>query len=1198
MEWSDVLWPLHPGCLDRPRETLELIRRLAHAVDPVLQDSLGFGVSDLTELGLRIMGLEREVVKSHWVRDRVGRSDDPATVTQAEVNAVSRLLAIWRSQPADSPLPELLLERLAPVAEGNKERLARALDWATARPASARLHVGHEYEELGALALATGAGLLPMPGGLMLKALAQLAHRLAREAARLERSIRGRRDTSDTVARLFDQAQNMVVRSLLAFPAVVLVGARVVDIGRSAPLILIASAARHLVAISLAVDPTGDSAIAINKAKRAVERVVAGCAVRLGQPVELDEPPPGDYPFDLSVLDGHPVDIRDDVEVTRVVLVDGPRKSVQEFRRGTIVLGVEEWSRLVREASQAEELWAFLDELKALPGVRVARAWSIFDLWEEFRKNGVLHGSGADKLELGFLPADTAAEWERLAAVERFDLLALEVGLPRMEKWPRWAQLGDDRAIALSLEPYCLALMNSTSSFVVVVRESEVKVDHSLKVALAETLCSGLRQIVPGISLPVPDISLRVGLIPLTFPDAEHRPVRFVGLMNDEIVLTFDPRFVGLRDSETIHGLLGASLAEGLAMFAMVTSSEAPPEDGTYDLDLAMADNSVALEVYEAVFERWKDLPVQLHVAQVASPFAVQDVSSTAQLAPVGDARVRRDLARVLHGERVGPLRASGAEATRLLRQRVVPAVIAVLDQELARFDPVQAVPAVAAQIERTLAGNSRDDFRRSVSSETIDGATAEDALLNTVGWRAAHLVLEQMMHTTPVGHARLDDRDWFRLVHLAALALELSGRASAADSGAEELDVTVASDGVVTVHVSAGRLDLAAYNAELLRVHLDRQTDRFEESFAPQPATETERPFQSFSVALSEAPNDDRNKAMRRALLDFDQASRASLGTGLEGLFAVLQTAAAWPVSGDVLVADVPVDALVESVVEWSGLAIDEVEAAVRELTLNHASLAATGVDFWNVERRQARLATRPLVGLPRKGAGARVCVLPRQAHATQQIFANYLGSQRVPWPDESLPAALRTVVKKWAQAGQRAFEKEVVVAVEENGFRHVRAVLRPDKAAKDGLIIPGEIDLLVADPVRRRIWVVEAKNRHKPYSIEQVLNEVRKFHGMREGERSKAKQKTSPDKAEVGKLLAKADALRRQTTAALNATGLPAEDPVGWTMWPVIVSPNPLAAAFIDDPRVPFACVRGFKRMLVSDADPVPGHLSDFAD
>jgi hypothetical protein len=58
-EWSGVVWPLHPGWLDQPWETLELVRRLAEAVDPVLERELGFGIGDVAELALRISGLER-----------------------------------------------------------------------------------------------------------------------------------------------------------------------------------------------------------------------------------------------------------------------------------------------------------------------------------------------------------------------------------------------------------------------------------------------------------------------------------------------------------------------------------------------------------------------------------------------------------------------------------------------------------------------------------------------------------------------------------------------------------------------------------------------------------------------------------------------------------------------------------------------------------------------------------------------------------------------------------------------------------------------------------------------------------------------------------------------------------------------------------------------------------------------------------
>jgi hypothetical protein len=138
----------------------------------------------------------------------------------------------------------------------------------------------------------------------------------------------------------------------LAIPAFVLVEVEVVGSARSAPLILVAPAARHLVAIRLAVDLTGESGVTLNRAKRAVEQVVPGSTVRIDVTSKYGLLAPEDLPFDSAVLDSRPGRINDDVSVTRVVLVDGPRKPIREFRPGTIVLGVDEWCRLVRETSQ------------------------------------------------------------------------------------------------------------------------------------------------------------------------------------------------------------------------------------------------------------------------------------------------------------------------------------------------------------------------------------------------------------------------------------------------------------------------------------------------------------------------------------------------------------------------------------------------------------------------------------------------------------------------------------------------------------------------------------------------------------------------------------------------------------------------------------------------------------------------------
>ena len=88
--------PVHPGLLTRPQDLLPTVMEYAECVDPVLLDGMGFGLSDVAELAMRIMEVEREVLAPAWTGERPTDPADPVRVSLAEMQAVQGLLAAWR----------------------------------------------------------------------------------------------------------------------------------------------------------------------------------------------------------------------------------------------------------------------------------------------------------------------------------------------------------------------------------------------------------------------------------------------------------------------------------------------------------------------------------------------------------------------------------------------------------------------------------------------------------------------------------------------------------------------------------------------------------------------------------------------------------------------------------------------------------------------------------------------------------------------------------------------------------------------------------------------------------------------------------------------------------------------------------------------------------------------------------------------
>jgi hypothetical protein len=1219
VQWAETLWPVHPGLLERPWEVTPRLSRLAAAVDPVLVDFVGFGLTDVTELALRIIGVERAMLSPHWDRGPVASALEPATITEGEVAATTALHNLWRAA-GDTAVPEAVLSFRpldASRPDEHAERLARALQWATAdRAAATREGIAREPVWVNALAMSTPDGCLPLPGGLILEAVGHLARRLTAVATRAERRSTRRPGVehaevpSSSSDRLWVEAFHQVERSLRGLPAHVVVGVDVVGSRPGRPLLLVVPAARHLIVLDVVADlDESQVAAGLSRARRRVSRVRPTSSIQLVADRVTDEPPvvPLDaLPFEATVIQGRPGRVGDDVAITRVVLVGGLHRPSREFRAGTIVLGIDEWCDFAAEADDIEQFWSFLDELSTLPGAKRVTAWSVRDVWAMFRRNGMLHHAGGPKVELVVVPRDVTPEWERAVEADRFLDLTHGLGLAPLYEWPLRRLSGQGRATAVVLNPYRYVQFHADAAFVVALHDVGSDLDRALAVALASSLYDGLEQLLHGTAdgargWLLPDRPIQIDLMPVPAVDGLP-PIRFAGIIDDHLLLVYSPEAVETADAASLHRLSGEALADGAAVLAALGDMPGLPEDNPPRIDQVITGSAAATQVHRAIIDAWQSLPVGLLVARESTPFTGASGSDFGRLSSGGRARTFRALAEALRRRGMQAALLTGSAAVRLVRSELVPALLSLLDDEVARLDPNHALTAAATYVERTWAAHRRRDAQRALLGPlSDDDQQTQSALGDTVGWRATNLIIEHMLTRQPTGSGRLDERDWKRLVEIAALALELAGQADADAIGFQDLTVQLHADGAVRAESGEPRADQAALQRERLRIHLERRADDFD----PKPLADdrmldrTEQPFVSLreylQSHLAETRRGDSQHRHAELWLAVDDTMRATLGFGLDAVRAVLQTAASWPIPDPAScpVAEIDVTDLIGSASTWSRQGVDEIAAAARALTLDAERLAISGLDFWNTERRQDRLATRPLVGLRAGGQAQRVLVLPHQAAASQQIFANYQLGARLPWPHKTLPAAVQARLAEWAQFHQREFEKEVTDAARCQGLEHLRPGLRKGKAARHGLVIPGEIDLLAADPETRRLWVIEAKNTQVPFSIDQIFFDLRSFHGTRDDAPSRAKQRTPPEKAHVGKLLAKTAAIRTQLDAALRATGISDPDPSDWTVHPVIVTRDPVAAAFVTEPQVPFACLAGLERLLSGDASPTPGYV-----
>lgn len=1210
VQFGSGLWPVHPGLMARPQEVVTRALRYADSADSILRPHLGFGIADLVELALRIMAADRAALSPHWTDPPATDPAAPATVNPAEVTAATGLLEAWRAVDLTTTLPEALFSATPAGGDqspdgAHREHLVRALHWSAPKPGMTRLPFGHEHELLSAFVVPTKHGVIPVPAGLILPALATLTDNLLAEAARLDAAQhRGERSWDGVVAGLRAAARDRVEDSLRALPAHI-VSAATLDTVNSNPVALVAPAARHVVALEVAAAATPSTvATATNRAARHLRHVVPGSCVRPMPGVALGDHENGpsaspdglrsDVPFDMAVLRGAPGALQPDVAVTRVIIVDGPSRPSLRVARGVAVMALDEWCALVGEIDDAEELWAFLDELSGQPGVGELAAWTVRDLWTVFRKFG-LFSPATDRKNTVVVPPGDPTEEERGESRSRLDDVLIRLGLPAVADWPRRSLREEDGSAALAmLHPCRLLFVGPALPVAVLLTEPEPGTSRSLAVTLAAAVFDGIQALAAGTSTTssnawcdlVGDRPVIVTIM-MVHEVPGNDPVRFVALTEREIVLMCGQRAVSHATNRAVQDSLGDALAQGAVAYATVAGLPTPPDAGTPDEPARLTASPQLQQAQQAFMTAWRAVPDLLNKVVQASPFAADTTFAASRLTRTGQARAARLVAGELRRQRTPPGEFTGDAAVALLRTVVGPAIMKVLTDQLRQFEPEQALVAATQHLERLWADRREHDARQALrlatQADQTDSLNDLDGARDAVAWRAGTLIVEMLLRTPPTGTSRLDSRDWIQLHHLAAYAIELAEQSTAGAMGLYRLTVTVDESGVVLLDHDQVTLDLPAYLYARQITHLRELTAElrvdlpaFEDEIAAADPSAS-LPFHSIRQALHTSAQQTRRgrdglRRMALGALAVDEAMR-TLGAGVDGISAVFATAVSWPVPGEpgALTADADLAEFAATVADWAGLDRVEVTAAVNLLTLSPARLAGE-LDYWRTEQRDARLGSRPLILLPTRDGHARIRIAPRQVDAARRIFHNYLWAARLPWPH--LPPPVNQALSNWAQINQREFEKIVASQTETAGFTHYRPALTPRKAAQHGLAIPGEIDLLLADPARRRIWVVEAKYPNVPYGPGKIYFEIEDFQGGAEPGNLVNGQRRRGGKAYVDTLLAKTRAVRDDVAAALDAVRVNADDGSEyWEVRPLMVTPYPVAAAFVANPRVLFS-------------------------
>lgn len=300
------------------------------------------------------------------------------------------------------------------------------------------------------------------------------------------------------------------------------------------------------------------------------------------------------------------------------------------------------------------------------------------------------------------------------------------------------------------------------------------------------------------------------------------------------------------------------------------------------------------------------------------------------------------------------------------------------------------------------------------------------------------------------------------------------------------------------------------------------------------------------------------------------DRVMRRELGTGTDGLRAVLGTAVNWTPDGADDVVEVDRAELRDAAAAWSSLPASDIESALDLLLLTADKLRAEGMPYWEVERRSHRLPTRPLICLP----GDRLLIIPRVIAAAQETYAAYLTDGRLPWPSSSIPRAVVDAFNDYRGRQNADLERQVLDAFRSLGLP-CQGNIEPHKVAPLGLQLTGEIDALAADPQRSRLWVCEVKDVSSAASPRTLADRVKRF--------------TKPD-GYLNQVLRSHREVEANPGVAAGLLDVPDPDRE-WRVIPLMITRHVEPAAFAYNQSVAFVVIEDLADLLQADDLPSPG-------
>lgn len=1108
---------IHPGLRTNPIAVLRTAADVARAVDPTLSRRLGFGLSDVIEVALRYSDWRLDQLRRFWPKGRLPRDaraprgEDlrgrvnriqfaPVTLTKTEVAASTRLL---HSVP--SWLGDCSDQRRAKAAWKYLQKSPSAIDYRLAAD------LPSAFGSVVAAQTALGDVLFPAAYVLdaVLNAMVEMADRASRNRVSLGRL---HELTYARILRRFEREPPPPIKLPRRHNARQ-------GVGQFDGFVIVDGRRAFVFATVVALSKT-KLAKELERRERALLRVTAD-----------------------TITKAHPK-FGTDGEVYRILLVGGPFHPGWRPAYPILRIHIEELTDMMLDADQGSRIedpdvvsfWQFVLEWSRGISVSVVPFETAEDAWQLWIRVGAFDLTGTDEIGIFVDPVPSPSRWEWSAAWELFDSKLAASHLPPHWEWIHSA-LEPNFAGAELWMGHLSALVSGPLSLVVVSQINPKLAALSIDPALPVVLVADgvfltfrnyrdlfdLLQIPSGVALTV-FIDLSAEPAPGSNEDAVGVGVSARD-QTMKVILGADWIELLIADASSAHSLLGRGIAKGLAELGVL----APDRQGQF------------VETWDAT------PPVGLiHLRPGALPVPKRGVLDL----PIGRstaATANRLLARFVAktGARSGSY--TGRLAIQTFNKIIAPAL-----QEALAHVVRQWSSSSTFEVARKLNEAHAERFRWETELEQAlsapwSGTWREKALSSrdpaTVTRPMEHL-MELVQRESPHGRIMPDRYDIAGATHVVSMALEVMLLASAAESRIHNLLVAIGPGGLL--HVQAVKRESRSKVAPRV-VNFEAFKDAFQEDRLKDRADDRSWP-QEVMLDADHRVGDAKfmrieEAALPQSFMDADEALKGAFGTGTNGITAILGTAINWSGYDDsVKVAQAEeVIALAQS---WSGLDITEVTAAFELLVIDGKLLRSEPFRFWEQQRRKQRLATQPLMRL----TSGQILIMPRMIQHTQSIFAAYLLDGLLPWSPARVPAVVRDAFIRYRQTVNKQLQREAVAAIIKLGLSYKEKV-EPSHVAPLGIALSGEVDLLVADSERHRLWVCEVKDQSPGSSPSTIAIRIEKF--------------LAPD-GYVDRLTAKVREIRSSVGAALAFIGLTVDSSPNWEIVPLMITRRVEPAAF----------------------------------